>query len=232
MAREGKDNDVTTEVQAELWWCGACQRLRKPSEHPPEHASEQQPFIVEGNWMLNPDTGEILEYMDQPIGPVERDFQFYVHDRASAEWVLEKLSEAEAEVAAIEKRKKTLLANLEAMGRPAGHRVTWLRRRFEDELKAWAEKELEGEKTRSIRTPFGQLAFRKVNERIKVDDEEAAIAWAKKHQPDAVKTTEKILVSELPVLLGFDPDEPAKAPPGCHLEPAHDSFTVKTGFEK
>lgn len=173
-------------------------------------------IIRHGDYLVNEATGEITGLA------VDQEAPFRVHDQSSAEWVLEKLHEAESQVAAIAARRSVLLANLEAMERPIMHRVEWLRMRFGRELEEWAKRELAGQKVRSVRTPFGALSFRKVKAQLVVDDEKQAAAWAKAQAPEAVKVTEKFLVSRVPA---------GAVPPGCHIAPARESFTVKTGVE-
>lgn len=66
---------------------------------------------------------------------------------------------------------------------------------FEDRLKEWAV----GERTPQRKTfplAHGSVATREGKARIEVVDEDAAIVWAKSTCPDAVKTTEKFMVSE------------------------------------
>lgn len=179
----------------------------------------ERDIIQHGPYMIDANTGEVL-------GLAPEKAQFHVHDRASAEWVLERLSEAEAEVAALERRKTVLVANIESMQLEAERRVTFLMGRFLLELQAFAEKELAGKKTRTWKSPFGRLSFRKGKSRLVVHDEAKAVEWAKQNQPQAVKVTEKLLVSMLDNV--YDDFEA----PGLSIEPARESFAIKTGVEE
>jgi hypothetical protein len=183
-----------------------------------EVVQEPETF-VHGDYVIQAETGEILGLArDAATEP-----PFRVNSRSEAEWVLEKLTEAESEIAALDKRKAVLISNIEAMQREHEHRAQWLRVRFGPELEEWARTELAGKKTRTLKTPFGTLSFRKRPEKLVVDEEEKAIAWADKWGiTDAIKRTEKLLISMIP---------PDKIPDGCHIEPEQDRFRIDTGMD-
>jgi hypothetical protein len=177
-------------------------------------------IVRHGDYLIDADTGEIVD-MVLP----QQEAPFMVHDQQSAEWVLQRIFEAEAEVAAIRKRREVLLSNLAAMEAEHQRRVDWLRRRFSGELEAHAEVELEGKKQRSIRTPFGTLAFRRKPSRVVVTDEDKAVEFCEAvGYENVVKVTKKVLVSMLP-----DSFAAADAP-GFDVEPESDGFSIKTGL--
>lgn len=174
--------------------------------------------IQHGDYLVDIETGEVLGMVG-----TER---FCVHDRDSAEWVLRKLWDAEAEVAAIRARRKVLLDNLEAMEAEHQRRVEWLRWRFGPELEEWATDELEGKKVRSIKTPFGTLSFRRKPPRVVVTDEARAIASLEEAgYTDAVKVQRSVLVSMLP-----DGWVSLQRPDGFSVEAGSDGFSIKTGL--
>lgn len=166
--------------------------------------------IWSGRFLVEVGTGEVLA-VEQPEG-------FAVRDRASAEWVLERIFDAEADDAALEERKRILVRNIERMQEAQRRRAAWLRRRFEPELREWARAELEGKRGRTIRTPFGTLSFRKGRRRVVVEDEDGAVAWARRHRPEAVRVEERLLVSRLAE--GDSPD-------GCRIVPPEDAFEIR-----
>ncbi len=181
-------------------------------------AEPERTIIQHDLYLVDEATGEI-------VGHVEETERFHVHDQGSAEWVLSKWFEADSELAALEARKKVLLANIDAMQRDHQRRLDWLNLRFGDELREWARTELEGSKSRTLKTVFAKLSFRKLKAKLLVHDEEKAVAWAKVNQPQAVKTTEKLLVSMLENV--YDDFEA----PGLSIEPARDKFSVDTGVK-
>ncbi len=224
--------------------CAACGFLRDWEDSARAQAAAAAAEIIRvGDYLVNEATGEILGlardavdiHVAEEEGPIATVPTFQVRDRESAEWVLEKLFEAETELAAIEKRREILNANLDAMGAEPARRVVWLRKRFEAELEEWAKHELEGAKTRSIRTPFGTLSFRKRKRRLVVRDEDVAAKWGSM-RADAgaiVKVTRKLLVSALPdsetIADLVEESEAMRDLTGLGVVPAGDSFTIKTG---
>jgi len=81
--------------------------------------------------------------------------------------------------------------------------------RHEEEVKAAAWLEIEGQRHKYVQTPWGRVQFRKqpAKDRVEVDDEEVAVEAALKSCPSAVSTRHKLLVS---MLDGFEL-------PGTHL---------------
>jgi hypothetical protein len=161
-------------------------------------------------------TGEVVGLVREAEQP------FRVDSRGAAEWILEMLLTAESETAALEVRKRVVIDNIESMQRDHERRAIWLRERFGPELEAWARSELEGKKQRTVKTPWGRLSFRRRKARLVVDDESKAIAWAVDNCAEAVKTTSKFLVSQVPDEL---------MPDGCHVEPERDGFSIETGAD-
>jgi hypothetical protein len=216
---------VTVVAEFEEWdaaWCCSCQtEVGEPSAFTQGVFAHVGPNgilgcgpVVEAVWsgryLIDVSTGEVLA-IEQPAG-------FTVRDQASAEWVLERIFDAESQEAALGERLRIIAKNIVEMQAAQRRRVEWLRKRFEPELRQWAEHELEGKRTRSIRTPFGTLSFRKGQRKVAVDDEAPAVEWAEKNRPDAVKVTKKLLVSAL---------EEGDCPPGCRIVPPEDRFKIE-----
>lgn len=193
--------------------------------------SQREPEIVERNGLyIDANTGEILS-VAMPIQQNGEPEPFRVHDRESAEWVLEKIFEAEGEMSALDRRLETYTRNVEAMKVEHERRATWLRERFGAELEGWARRELEGQKKRSIRTPFGRLSFRRRGARVVVKDEAAALEWAKANQSNAIKTTERFLISAVPSDRMKIWQSGGPRPPCFDLEPEREAFAIETGIE-
>lgn len=169
-----------------------------------------------GGALVDVDTGEIVGVarMDE-TDPQE---PFRVRDQDSAEWVLERILEAESEADALGRRKALIVDNLDRMQREHTRRAEFFRERFGPQLEEWARGQLNGKKARTLRTPYGSLAFRKKAARLVIEDEEQAIADCLDNAPDAVKTTYRLLVSMLPA---------GVVPKGCRVEPGGDSFRIE-----
>jgi hypothetical protein len=106
-------------------------------------------------------------------------------------------------------------------------RLEWLERQYNAQLQDFAMSQLprKADGTLKVKTwtcPFGTVSFRTVAERVKVVDEEQAVAYCLEHDPEAVKTKHTILVSKLTGLTAGD------LPPGTEIIPASESVTIKT----
>jgi O6-methylguanine-DNA--protein-cysteine methyltransferase len=106
-------------------------------------------------------------------------------------------------------------------------RLDWLERQYNAQLQDYAMSQLprKADGTLKVKTwtcPYGTVAFRTIAERVKVVEEEEAVAWLMHHNPEAVKTKHTILVSKLTGLTAGD------LPPGTEIIPATESVTIKT----
>ena len=143
--------------------------------------------------------------------------RFSVCDEGSANWVARRIVEARAYARRVKEWA-------EQEQRRASREEEFFLRRFGSELTAWVRQELDvrGGKQKSINLPAGRVGFRTKQDRLVIDDEAAAIAWAKNHCPGAVNTVERCGKRHL--------DEHFEAtgelPDGARLEPSHESFYV------
>lgn len=145
--------------------------------------------IVDG-YVVDEETGEIHGLAGHP--------SFHVTDRTSAEWVLEKISQNTSALKALELRRAQVLENLEAQQREIERRADWLNQRFGGELREWCERELVGQKRKSIQLDWGKIGFRKTHGAVKVFDVVAAAEWLKVHCAQAIQMEPKVLVSRIP----------------------------------
>jgi Gam-like protein len=118
--------------------------------------------------------------------------RFGVRDRDSANWVAKRVLEAERDV-------EDAKAWLQRLVRRAERQREFFLRRFGAEMEAWARSELVKLKGRckSIDLPSGRVGFRMLGEKLVVDDEEAALTWAKRYCRPAVVTVQKLSKSAL-----------------------------------
>lgn len=145
-------------------------------------------MVVEQNgWLVDDETAEILGVAGRPA-------TFEVTDLSSAEWVLERVQECDALVTADTLRLDAIKAQLEARIKDHKRRRAWLLRKWAGQLEEFARQNLLG-KTKTLKTAFGSLSFRKSPTRILPLD--GALEWVKIHCPDAVKVEERILTTPL-----------------------------------
>lgn len=174
-------------------------------------------IVTKDGYLIDDETGEVVGHADSPEA-------FRVTDLASAEWVLEKMQTTDADIAALESRKRAIVANIDAQVKAHQSRRQWLDARFLNDLRQFAAVALSGVKAKTVVTPFGKMSFRKVASRVVVTDTDAALAWAEREMPGAVKVSKSILVSAIPRGM----DLPAFA---FGLTETEERFSVDTGIK-
>ena len=150
---------------------------------------------------------------------------------------MNRLSSAEADVLAETKRLQAVVANVEKLLALKNRRVEWLKARYELSANDVAEGLLPRKPDGTFRTktytcPWGQVAFREVKPKVVVNNPQLAVAWAKDHAPEAIKTVESVLVSKLPETFierwaGYEFGN-GDTPWGFTIEPGRTSVKVTT----
>ena len=140
--------------------------------------------------------------------------------------VMRKRMDIEAAIDAETAKMHAILANCTAMINKHAARLAWLERQYNAQLQDYAMSQLprRADGTLKVKTwtcPYGTVAFRTVAQRVKIVEEEEAVAWLMEHNPDAIKTKHTVLVSKLS-------DFALDHSPGLDLIPASESVTIKT----
>ena len=182
-------------------------------------AAEIATVVIDGV-IVDAETGEV-------VGLAQPEFQ--VTDQASAEWVLEKIMDAELDAAREQMKLRALSENIQSKINRSNARAEWLRARFATELEVFARKELDGAKTKTWSSPFGKLALRTTKGGLRVLDKDLALAVAKsKGYTEAIKVSEEFQISKLDDAhradLEANPDGQAFI-----LKPDEEKFEIKTG---
>jgi hypothetical protein len=138
--------------------------------------------------------------------------------------VMRKRMDIEASIQAEKDKLDAITNNVVKMLGKHVARLEWLERQYNAQLQDYALSQLprKADGTLKVKTwtcPYGTVAFRSVAERVKVVEEEEAVAWLMHHNPDAVKTKHTVLVSKINDLLDT---------PGLEIIPASESVTIKT----
>jgi hypothetical protein len=141
--------------------------------------------------------------------------------------VMRKRMDIEASIQAEKDKLDAITNNVVKMLGKHVARLEWLERQYNAQLQDYAMSQLprKPDGTLKVKTwtcPYGTVAFRTIAERVKVVDEEQAVAYCLEHDPEAVKTKHTILVSKLTGLTAVD------LPPGTEIIPASESVTIKT----
>jgi hypothetical protein len=180
--------------------------------------------IIDG-MIVDIETGEVLGLAEKP--------EFTVKDEDSANWVLGKMLALESDIVAIETsarviEAKAILANAAAMKKDASKRLEWLHARFTAEIGEWARPQLEGKKTKTLKTLLGAISFRVKKGGLRVADKDKALDWAKSNTPNAIKVTEEFQISLLSDI-GRALAEADSGNGAFEVIPDAESVTIKTG---
>ena len=162
-------------------------------------------------------TGEVLECKAV----------FRVDSVDKATWLLERLSEQDASLAALDARKKAILDNLSVMESRTKSKRNALLFKFQPELEQVARENLEKGK-KSWLCEFGSVQFRTQPARLKVADPTVALEWAKLNAPETIKLTEEFQISKLTA-----EDREClieHVPSGFEVSPECETVTIKTGI--
>jgi O6-methylguanine-DNA--protein-cysteine methyltransferase len=138
--------------------------------------------------------------------------------------VMRKRMDIEATLQAERSKLDAIVENTRKMVAKHQARLDWLEAQYNAQLQDYAMSQLprRADGTLKVKTwtcPYGTVAFRTVAQRVKVVEEEEAVAWLMEHNPDAVKTKHTVLVSKINDLLDT---------PGLEIIPASESVTIKT----
>ena len=140
--------------------------------------------------------------------------------------VMRKRMDIEATLQAEKAKMEAIVENARKMVAKHQARLDWLEAQYNAQLQDYAMSQLprKADGTLKVKTwtcPYGTVSFRTVAERVKVVEEDEAVAWLMHHNPEAIKTKHTVLVSKLSE---FALDHA----PGLDLIPASESVTIKT----
>lgn len=144
--------------------------------------------------------------MEQTTETKER---FTVTDASSAEWVMGKLAEKQAEIAEMGRQRDKMLARYNEWYEKGVSALTGDIAYFEKLLADWAREELAGGKAKSISLPSGRVGFRAAPAAVTfvgtpVDKTNVAfVAMVKKSAPEYVETKESVKWGDLKKTLTF-----------------------------
>ncbi len=143
---------------------------------------------------------------------------FAVVDLRSANWVIRKIHDARAYAEAVKEWA-------EAEARRAQAEEDGLLTMFGPGLRAVLEAEIERAKGRrkSVNLPAGTMGLRAEPQRLRVEDEAAALEWARKHCPDAIRVTERISRTALNQHFAST----GQTPSGCALQDGAERFFIR-----
>jgi phage host-nuclease inhibitor protein Gam len=212
--------------------------------HPMENANGQAPTpattiatedrltaIDREGYVFDADTGEVLGHDTDLV-----DDGFRVTSPEGADWVLEKLAYEEAQLARIEMLRAAQMAHLDSMMVEPRNRLAWLHRRFDGELVAQAQRDLEaqGGRSRTAKYPHGKVSLRKSPGSAEILDNHAAVSFVAEWAPDHVRMSVGVEAVRAAILAEADAIEEAEGRTDTarlfrHAEPS-ERWTIDTGI--
>lgn len=143
------------------------------------------PYEVETGEILDPQNPDVQLAMDANPPPQAIADRFEVQDEDGAEWVLERLSEIDATLAALEARKAAVVRQMEAIIKEARRRRDWWHVRFAGSLIDFARSTLG--KTQTRRFTHGTISFRKAKGRREILLPDEAAAFVERWRPSLIR---------------------------------------------
>lgn len=173
---------------------------------------EQDEMIRENGWIIDPTTGEVVGvYGWLETGAVENEQDL---------WVLQKkMLEIDSLIVGETAQMKRIIDNCQKRIKALESRRSWLELKYGVTATEVA-RELLPRNRKTYTSPYGEITFRTSKAKVKFTNQEAAVAWARTYAPQAIKTTESVLVSKLEAqtvndLLLYSQIRPD----GCEVEP-------------
>lgn len=159
-----------------------------------------------------------------PAAPDATDDGFHITDAASANWLLRKLANLEAERKRIQAQSADILRSLTAQE----NRLRFL---YEDELARWTQGQLEkeGGRTKTLRLLQGTCAFRTTPHSLRVLSSRDAMEYARAQGWDMVKTQETLDAQAYRQQAEAALHETGELLPGLEVVPERETFAIRFG---
>ena len=149
-----------------------------------------------------------------------------IASQEALEVVLERMADVESQLVALKAKHEAIIENCRKLEVKKASYLAYLRGVYSNPIEAYAKSRLEGQKTRTLTTPYGQVSFRTVKGGLKVSDKGLALATAHKlGMVEAIKVTEEFQISKL-----TDEQRDAIAttlPEGFEMVPDRESMSIK-----
>jgi hypothetical protein len=175
-------------------------------------------YNIIDNLVVDPETGEVLGNAISDAGEIS--------SQTALEAILEKLADVEGRLTAQQLRHQAILENCRKLEVRTASYLAYLKAQYEPHIEAYAKTRLEGQKSKTLTTPFGSVSFRTVRGGLKVVDPSIALDYAQLNGfTNAIKVTESFQISKL------DPAQreliEAKLPEGFEMVADRESMSIK-----
>ncbi len=197
--------------------------------------AERQTYVDQDGYVVDVATGEVLGIAGavDHFQPGTQAYQWRIDSEDTAEWVLERRSKLEADIAGLEAREAAIVGNIRAQIAEKRRRLAYLDFRFRPSLIEWARNRLAGGKKKTLQLTHGRIAFRMGRESHRIIDMEAAVQWAKDWDAiSAIKVVESIGVRDVQNIREMIVESMGVAEPTPWMvtEPAEESVRIETGI--
>lgn len=149
-----------------------------------------------------------------------------IASQEALELVLERIADVESQVVALERKHEAIIENCRKIEAKKANYLEYLKAVYSTPIEEYAKARLDGQKTKTLITPYGQVSFRTVKGGLKVSDKGLALATAHKlGMVEAIKVTEEFQISRL-----TDEQKDTLAttlPAGFELTPDRESMSIK-----
>ena len=175
-------------------------------------------YNIIDNLVVDTETGEVLGNAISDAGEIS--------SQTALEAILEKLADVEGRLTAQQLRHQAILENCRKLEVRTASYLAYLKAQYEPHIEAYAKTRLEGQKSKTLTTPFGSVSFRTVRGGLKVVDPILALDYAQLNGfTNAIKVTESFQISKL------DPAQreliEAKMPDGFEYSPDREAMSIK-----
>jgi hypothetical protein len=175
-------------------------------------------YNIIDNLVVDTETGEVLGNAISDAGEIS--------SQTALEAILEKLADVEGRLTAQQLRHQAILENCRKLEVRTASYLAYLKAQYEPHIEAYAKTRLEGQKSKTLTTPFGSVSFRTVRGGLKVVDPILALDYAQLNGfINAIKVSESFQISKL------DPAQreliESKLPEGFEMVADKETMSIK-----
>lgn len=146
-------------------------------------------YKIIDNLVVDADSGEVLgNAITEGV----------IDSHSSLEAVLERMADVESQLVALYAKHESIIDNCRKLEVKTASYLAYLKGMYNAPIEAYAKTRLEGQKSKTLTTPYGSVSFRTVKGGLKVVDKGMALATAHKlGMMEAIKVTEEFQISRL-----------------------------------
>jgi hypothetical protein len=175
-------------------------------------------YNIIDNSVVDTETGEVLGNAISDAGEIS--------SQTALEAILEKIADVEGRLTAQQLRHQAILENCRKLEVRTASYLAYLKAQYEPHIQEYAKNRLEGQKSKTLTTPYGSISFRTVRGGLKVVDPSLALDYAQLNGfTNAIKVTESFQISKL------DPAQreliESKLPEGFEMVADKETMSIK-----